>query len=103
MRSGPHSPAVLPGSARAGPLPSGLAIRRAAADRVGLFRTDVPVGDWIDWWGRALALGVRWLDLPEVLVRRRLHAGNHSSHQADNSEAYLRIVRERLASRRGSS
>lgn len=91
-----------PRAGAVGPLPSALAIRRHAAARVGPFRPDVPVGDWIDWWSRAMQSGVRWRHDPQVLVRRRLHADNNSVRHAGENAVYLDIVRQRLAERRGS-
>lgn len=80
-----------------GPLVSSLLIRAEAARRIGPFDATLIVGDWIDWWGRATQLGVRYANLPEVLADRRLHAHNNSVRGAANNGQYLRIIRDRLA------
>jgi glycosyltransferase involved in cell wall biosynthesis len=79
------------------PIPSALLIRAEAARKVGPFDRGLTVGDWIDWWGRALQLGVRHGDVPEVLVERRLHGTNASlGHAADDRNEYLAVIRNRL-------
>jgi glycosyltransferase involved in cell wall biosynthesis len=71
-------------------------IRRAAIDRIGSFG-NAAVGDWLRWWARARALGVREAFVPEVLVRRRIHGGNNSVVNGDGGRTFLRIAREHLA------
>lgn len=64
-------------------LPSTLLTRREVFDKVGLFDTNLRVGEFVDWYSRATALGLRSIMLPEVLLRRRLHDNNMGArHQA---------------------
>jgi glycosyltransferase involved in cell wall biosynthesis len=86
-----------------GPVISTLVIRAETAGRIGPFDPSLEVGDWIDWWGRALEAGVQSADVPEVLADRRLHANNHSVRKASESDQYLRIVRAHLARDRAGS
>jgi len=70
---------------------SSILMRRSAWERAGPFDTDpglVSVEDY-DLWLRLSLLG-EFAALDEVLVRRRLHAGNLS---ADHLELYLRTLR----------
>lgn len=55
--------------------PSSLLLRREVFERVGDLPS-VPGGEFIAWFGWARELGLREFTLPEVLVRRRIHAAN---------------------------
>ena len=76
----------------AGTLTSAALLRRDLFERVGAFDT-TPVGEWVGWWARARALGVREHVVPEVLVRRRLHANNNSHLRHDDGKTFLAIAR----------
>ena len=94
--------ARVPRLGAVGPLLSGSLLRRSLFDRVGVFLPGVELGDWIDWWSRATSAGARFVLLPEVLTRRRLHQHNTTLEQAGHRDQYLRVVRERLAALRRS-
>lgn len=85
--TGPHAGAMLVGA--------------EAFRRVGPFRTDLAVGEFIDWFGRAMELGLRSLTLPVVVIRRRLHGQNLSLRAPDVAGDYLLILRDTLRRRRG--
>jgi len=89
-----------PGAAR---LPGSMLIRRAAFERVGPFREDVRVGEFIDWWARAEEAGLRARNTPGVVLRRRIHATNTGIVHADSRADYARVLRETLRRRRGAS
>ena len=55
--------------------PSSLLLRREVFGQVGEFPS-VPGGEFIAWYGWARELGLRDFVVPEVLVRRRIHATN---------------------------
>ncbi len=74
-------------------------LRRGTVDRIGPFAT-VRVGDWVEWWARARALGVREYVLPEVLARRRIHGRNNSLARSAGGATFLDIAREHLRQRR---
>lgn len=59
-------------------LASTMLVPRPLFDRVGGFRADLRHGEIAEWVGRAQAAGARVIVHPEVLVRRRIHAGNNS-------------------------
>ncbi|MGK2950559.1 MAG: glycosyltransferase family 2 protein [Acidimicrobiales bacterium] len=86
-----------------GPVVSNLLIRADVVGRIGPFRTDTAVGDWLDWWGRAMRLGVRTSHLPQTLARRRLHSSNNGLRHATERSDYLRVVRDRLRAQRGET
>ena len=53
-----------------------MLICRSAFDRIGPFDVTLQVVEFGEWYARAIALGLRTFVLPELLVRRRLHASN---------------------------
>ncbi|MBK8048541.1 MAG: glycosyltransferase [Anaerolineales bacterium] len=78
-----------------------LLLRRAAWMQVGKFDPDKRIGDLIEWYGRALDLGLHMQMLPDVLVARRIHGQNLGiQHHAEARAAYLRTLREMVARRR---
>ena len=52
-----------------------MLIRRAAFDRVGAFG-DWRLGEFVDWYARAVDAGLETLMLPDVLLLRRVHDAN---------------------------
>lgn len=73
-----------------------LLVKRTSFFRVGYFNTDIEVGDFIEWYKRALDLGLRSLVLPQLLLRRRVHEGNMSTLQKPRQNDYLRIFKKAL-------
>jgi len=57
--------------------PSALICSRATFDRVGEF-PEVPIGEFISWYGWAKSLGLGTFILPDVLIQRRAHLNNTS-------------------------
>lgn len=53
-----------------------LLIRRVAFDRFGLFDETLRSVEFVPWYTRATALGLKTIMLPDVLAYRRLHANN---------------------------
>lgn len=90
----PPQPALLAGT---------LLIRREACTRIGPFQEDLKVGEFIDWWARAEDAAVRWTQIPEVVLRRRIHTTNTGIVQAGSRTDYARVLRAALERRRGAS
>jgi hypothetical protein len=80
-----------------------MLIRRPAFDRVGPFREDVKVGEFVDWWARAEDLGLRHATVPGLVLRRRIHDTNTGIVQAGSRQDYVRVLRAALERRRGAS
>lgn len=82
-----------------------IMVRTRIARQVGDVR-DVPgrAGEMIDWLARMREQGHRMRMLPDVLVKRRIrpHSLGNARSGARNA-AYLRVVREAIRRRRGSS
>jgi glycosyltransferase involved in cell wall biosynthesis len=91
-------------TARPGRLPaviaSGLCARRDAIERAGGFDEDVAVGDIAAWLVRARELGMREETLPDVLVRRRVHANNMTRRLRSDFGDYARVLKASLDRRR---
>jgi glycosyltransferase involved in cell wall biosynthesis len=81
-------------------LASSLLIRRASFERVGSFREDLRVGEFIDWYARAQEAGLRFAAIPYVVLRRRLHETNTGRLQRDARPDYVRVLRAALERRR---
>lgn len=77
-----------------------LLIRRQSFSRAGAFNEQFQLGDFIEWYLRAAELGLKSLMLPEVVMRRRIHAGNMGIRQSRHRTDYLRILKASLDRRR---
>lgn len=84
----------------AGGLASALCARREAMERGGGFDADLSVADVLSWLARARELGMRELTLPEVLVRRRIHANNLTRRRRGDLGDYARVLKASLDRRR---
>jgi hypothetical protein len=75
--------------------------KRSCFERVGLFAEERIVGDFIDWYGRAMNAGMKMRMLPETVLLRRIHRGNHQRMNRHLIAAgYLASVKDILNRRR---
>ena len=80
-----------------------LLLRRRAFDRVGPFDVSLRMGEFMDWFSRFDACGLRLAECPAMVVRRRIHATN-TVHQREHTQAsYLASLRQNIARRRGGA
>jgi hypothetical protein len=80
-----------------------LVARRSLFATIGGFDPSLKHGDDTDWFDRAERHGAVAELLPEVLVRRRLHANNRSRQWAGRSRAeYLALMRTLVGQRRAA-
>ena len=82
------------------PAPNLMLIRREAFDRVGPFSEAVKVGVTVDWYARALEVGLRGAMLESVVLERRLHLGNNGLRERDLRHQYLHVLKASLDRRR---
>jgi glycosyltransferase involved in cell wall biosynthesis len=85
------------------PIPSqgvGAIIRADAFQRVGTFHSPGKVGEFLDWQSRARDYGLTSRMLPQVVLRRRLHATNLSRPSQSSRLDYVRILKASLDRRR---
>lgn len=87
--------AEVPGASKSGAL-----IRKRAFERIGPFTE--AAHDFIEWHGRALHAGLRFLTFDTVMFERRLHFSNYGLLNRDKQrQSYFNAIRARLAQRRG--
>jgi glycosyltransferase involved in cell wall biosynthesis len=79
-----------------------LLMTRSDFLRVGPFTPEWRVGEFIDWYLRAVDLGLTASMLDEVVLYRRLHADNAGRTAGAGREDYVRIIKSALDRRRGA-
>ncbi len=77
-----------------------LVIGRESFRRIGDFDPRWRYAEFVEWWGRALGLQLRFVTVPELVLRRRLHGGNLTLREHGGHREYLTLLREQVASRR---
>jgi len=90
-------PASMPGYVR-----GTMLVRRQAFERVGRFDPRWVIGEFVDWWARAVDVGLRSVMIPRVVMLRRLHEGNDSLRHRDDRQEFARVLAATLARRRGA-
>jgi glycosyltransferase involved in cell wall biosynthesis len=87
----PSVPGMVPGM-----VPGTMLIKRDAFFRVGLFKGDLKVGEFIDWYARAVELKVRSLLMPDLFLWRRIHASNQGVRERQSVSDYARVLKAKL-------
>ena len=94
-------------SCPAGPMPGAhpgaSLLRKSAFSRVGPFRVDLRVGEFVDWWMRGLEAGLDAASHDAVVLERRLHETNTGRREKAAVTDYLKVVRQALARRRSGA
>ena len=83
-----------------GMVPGTMLIKRDAFYRVGKFQGDWKVGEFIDWYARAVELQIRSLVLPELLLWRRIHDSNQGVRERQSVTDYARVLKAKLDRKR---
>jgi len=83
-----------------GMVPGTMLIKREAFLRVGNFPSGLKVGEFIDWYARAVQLKIRSLVLPELLLWRRIHDCNQGLRERQSVSDYARVLKASLDRRR---
>jgi glycosyltransferase involved in cell wall biosynthesis len=83
-------------------LAGAMLIRRAAFERAGPFPSHLELGEFVEWYLRAIDLGLTSAMHERVVLRRRLHDANQGVRMRGSKDDYVRIVRAALARRRGA-
>ena len=79
-----------------------LLFRRAVVERVGAFNQELAVAETIEWVARAVAEGVVFITIDEVVLRRRLHDSNMGLTRWDERGDYAKALHSGLQARRRS-
>ncbi len=77
-----------------------LLARASAFQRVGGFREDLRVGEFVDWCARADELGLSTQMLDETVLRRRIHSTNVGVTRRDATTDYAVVLKAALDRRR---
>jgi glycosyltransferase involved in cell wall biosynthesis len=77
-------------------------IRRASFLQVGYFDESLRAGEFIDWWSRAMSLGLSYQMIDDLVMRRRLHGNNQTLLNREHLRDYTRVARAALDRRRSS-
>ena len=79
-----------------GMVPGTMIIKRDAFDRVGKFPGGLKVGEFIDWYARAVELQVRSAVLPDLFLWRRIHDSNQGVRERQSVSDYARVLKAKL-------
>jgi glycosyltransferase involved in cell wall biosynthesis len=77
-----------------------ILIRTLDFQRVGLFNPALRLGEFIDWYSRAINLGLREHRVDQVVLKRRIHGGNTTVRQRGCSGDYLSVIKAHLQRKR---
>jgi glycosyltransferase involved in cell wall biosynthesis len=80
-----------------------LLIPAATFHHVGPFATHWRVGEFVDWYARAMDRGLSQTMLPDVVLKRRLHDGNLGARARCSRQDYARIVAAAVGRRRAAA
>ena len=83
-----------------GMVPGTMLIKRAAFFRVGKFQGDWKVGEFIDWYARAVELQIRSVVLPDLFLWRRIHDSNQGVRERQSVSDYARVLKAKLDRKR---
>jgi glycosyltransferase involved in cell wall biosynthesis len=93
LRTLRHLPAPVAGT---------MMVRRSAYFRVGGFAEGVVLGEFLDWYARAIDRRLVTRMLPDVFLRRRVHATNLSRTSRSAHQDYVRVLKQSLDRRRAA-
>ena len=85
-----------------GLVPGGILMKRESFLRVGEFRSDTKVGEFIDWYARASELGLKSRVTPDLVLWRRLHDSNTGIRERASVSDYARVLKASLDRRRAA-
>ena len=86
---------ILPGYSR-----DTLFIKKEAFLKVGFFSYNYQVGEFIEWYSRAIDFGLKSIILPNILAKRRIHRTNMTKQALTGINHYTTIVKSILDRRR---
>jgi glycosyltransferase involved in cell wall biosynthesis len=77
-----------------------MLIKKQVFLQVGLFKTELRIGEFIDWFARVTELNLKSFMLPDVLMKRRIHKNNLGRSQRDQRSGYVHALKAALDRRR---
>ncbi|MGZ3644753.1 MAG: glycosyltransferase [Ktedonobacteraceae bacterium] len=79
-----------------------MLIKKESFYRVGLFDISLTIGEFIDWYKRAIESHLKILVLPDVVLKRRIHNDNLTLREKHAMKDYVRIMKAALDRQRKS-
>jgi len=92
----------VPAPSRTGRCASAPLMRATVAERVGPFREDLELGEFVDWYDRVLAAGCRVGQVGGMLVRRRIHDANTGLRRRGDRSDWAVVAKAALDRRRAA-
>lgn len=83
-----------------GYVPGAMLVRKDSFLKVGFFNEAFKIGEFIDWYTRALDDGLKSHLTREVVLKRRIHDSNTGIRERDSRKDYLRVLKASLDRRR---
>jgi glycosyltransferase involved in cell wall biosynthesis len=77
-----------------------LLVRKTLFQRTGLFRTDLAIGEDVDWYARCKDMDIPMAVIPQVVLHKRVHDANASMDTSVNNPILLRVLRDSIARQR---
>lgn len=90
----------IPVETLAGQVPGSMLIRKKSFLRVGLFKEELKLGEFIDWYARAVELNLKSIMLPDIVLERRIHKTNTGILQRNQRSGYVHALKAALDRRR---
>lgn len=80
-----------------------LLVRREAIRRAGPFASNMKLAEFVDWYARAIDVGLTHRVLPDVVMRRRRHPSNLGKRERASQGELAHVLKQMLDRRRGRS
>lgn len=80
--------------------PSTLLIKRKSFSQVGFFETRWKIGEWANWYLRAIEKNLNSCMIEEVVAIRRIHKQNKGIIYKSNQKEYVQVIKEYLNRKR---
>jgi glycosyltransferase involved in cell wall biosynthesis len=77
-----------------------MLIKKESFLRVGFFKNELRIGEFVDWYARTVELKLKSIMLPDVLLKRRIHRTNLGISQRDHRSGYVYALKAALDRRR---
>jgi glycosyltransferase involved in cell wall biosynthesis len=80
-----------------------MLIKKKSFFRVGLFKSELRIGEFIDWHARATESNLKSIMLPDILMKRRIHRTNLGTYLRDQRSGYVHVLKAALDRRRAKA
>ena len=94
---------VIPDQPQPAFIKSAFLIRRGSFFKVGFFDTAWQLGDFIDWFARAVEMGLKTHMVPDVVFERRVHGRNMTILERSSQGDFVRVLKAALDRRRSGA